>query len=108
MISTLFNTSASNFGHAAMRAVKVHVDTPIDMKLASHGPGEDHAYVEITAPNGFARQIPIDRSRLLERRDEDVDFTDHDVCQLIVDDLTDRIEAAVDEAVRDIDETPRR
>lgn len=99
MISTLFNTSASNFGHAAMRAVKVPVDTPIDMKLGVHGPGEDHAYVEITAPNGFTRQIPIDRSRLLERRDEDVDFTDHDVCQLIVDDLADMIKAAVAEAL---------
>lgn len=108
MISTLFNTSASNFGHAAMRAVKVPVDTLIDMKLGTHGPGEDHAYVEITAPNGFARQIPIDRSRLLERRDEDVDFTDHDVCQLIVDDLAGRIKTAVAEAVRGVDETPRR
>lgn len=99
MIGELFNTSASNIGHAAMRAVKAPVDTLIDMKLGTHGPGEDHAYVEITAPNGFARQIPIDRSRLLERRDEDVDFTDHDVCQLIVADLADRIKTAVAEAL---------
>ena len=108
MISTLFNTSASNFGHAAMRAVKVPVDAPIDMKLGANGPGEERAYVEITALNGFTRQIPIDRSRLLERRGEDVDFTDHDLCQLIVDDLADRIKSAVAEAVRGVDETPRR
>lgn len=41
MISSPFNTSASNFGNAAMRAASrpIPLDAQVEMRLDAHGPG---------------------------------------------------------------------
>ena len=64
MISSPFNTSASNFGNAAMQTADVPWDTPVKMRLGADGPGETGAYIEVSTTRGFAKRIPIDEARL--------------------------------------------
>jgi len=55
MISSSFNTSASNFGNAAMQTADVPWDTPVKMRLGADGPGETGAYIEVSTTRGFGR-----------------------------------------------------
>ena len=98
-ISSPFNTSASNFGNAAMQAANVPWDTPVEMRLGADGPGETGAYIEVSAPRGFAKRIPIDEARLSECRQELDGPAGIKLCQQLVDDLSARIRTAVKEAV---------
>ena len=47
MISSPFNTSASNFGNAAMQTADVPWDTPVKMRLGADGPGETWGVSEL-------------------------------------------------------------
>ncbi|MFD0994956.1 hypothetical protein HNR16_001471 [Pseudoclavibacter chungangensis] len=100
MISSPFNTSASNFGNAAMQTSDVPWDTPVKMRLGADGPGETGAYIEVSTTRGFAKRIPIDEARLSECRQEQDGAAGIALCQQLVDDLAARIKTAVAEAVR--------
>lgn len=100
MISSPFNTSASNFGNAAMQTADVPWDTPVKMRLGADGPGETGAYIEVSTTRGFAKRIPIDEARLSECRQEQDGAAGIALCQQLVDDLAARIKPAVAEAVR--------
>lgn len=99
MISSLFNTSASNFGNAAMQAASVPWDTPVDMRLGAEGPGETGAYIEVSSPRGFVKRIPIDEARLAECRQENDGPTAMVLCQQFVDDLSAQIKTAIRDAL---------
>lgn len=99
-ISSPFNTSASNFGNAAMQTAGIPWDTPVEMRLGADGPGETGAYIEVSTTRGFATQIPIDEGRLSECRHEEGGPAGIALCQRLVDDLAAQIRTAVKEAVR--------
>ncbi|MEU3307990.1 hypothetical protein [Nocardiopsis sp. NPDC006832] len=107
MISSPFNTSASNFGNAAMQTSDVPWDTPVKMRLGADGPGETGAYIEVSTTRGFAKRIPIDEARLSECRQEQDGAAGIALCQQLVDDLAARIKTAVAEAVRGRTARPR-
>jgi len=100
MISSTFNTSASNFGNAAMQTAGIPWDTPVEMRLGADGPGETGAYIEVSTTHGFAKRIPIDEARLSECREEQEGPAGITLCQQVVDDLVAQIRTAVKEAVR--------
>ncbi|OIU87701.1 hypothetical protein [Microbacterium sp. AR7-10] len=99
MISSLFNTSASNFGNAAMQAASVPWDAPVEMRLGAEGPGETGAFIEVSSPLGFMKRIPIDEARLAECRQENNGPTAMALCQQFVDDLSAQIRTAVRDAL---------
>ncbi|WP_431794916.1 hypothetical protein [Micrococcus luteus] len=98
MIHSLFNTSTSNFGNAAMQAANIPSDTPVEMRLGAEGPGEHGAYIEVSGQSGFHRTTPIDDARLTGCRQEDDGPTSMVLCQQLVDDLATQIRTAVDDA----------
>ena len=59
MISSPFNTSASNFGNAAMQTADVPWDTPVKMRLGVDGPGETGAYIEVDGSAGTVRPLDV-------------------------------------------------
>lgn len=95
MITSPFNTSASNFGNAALQAANIPWDAPVDMRLGAEGPSETGAYIEVSNPHGFLKRIPIDEARLAECRQEEALA----LCQRFVDDLSAEIRTAVREAL---------
>lgn len=99
-ISSPFNTGASNVGNAAMQAANVPWDAPVEVRLGADGPGETGAYIEVGAPPGFVRRIPIDEKRLTKCRQEQDGPAGIALCQQLVDDLAARIRTVVKEAVR--------
>lgn len=98
MISSVFNNSASNFGNAAMRAARVPLDAPVEMRLGAEGPGEIGAFIEVSSPRGFVKRIPIDEARLAECRQQNDGPTVMTLCQQFVDDLSAQIKSAVRDA----------
>lgn len=95
MISSPFNTSASNLGNAAMRTANIPWDTPVDMRLRAEGPGQTGAYIEVSGPRGFLKKVPLDEARLAECRQEDALA----LCQQFIDDLSAQIRTTVGEAL---------
>lgn len=98
MITSPFNTSASNFGNAAMQAASIPGDAPVEMRLRAEGPGENGAYIEVSSQSGFLRRILIDEARLAECRQEDDGPAAMALCQQLVHDLAAQIRTAVDDA----------
>lgn len=98
MITSPFNTSASNIGNAAMQAASIPWDAPVEMRLGAEGPGENDAYVEVSSHGGYVRRISIDNARLAECRQEDDGPTAMGLCQQLVDDLAAQIRTAVCDA----------
>lgn len=98
-ISSPFNTSASNVGNAAMQAANIPWNASVEMRLGADGPGEKGAYIEVGAPPGFLRRIPIDDGRLDASRQGDGTRA-MALCQQLVDDLAAQIRTAVKEALQ--------
>lgn len=98
MITSPFNTSASNFGNAAMQAANIPWDTPVEVRLGAEGSGENGAYIEVSSRSGFLRRILIEDARLAECRQGNGGPTTMAVCQQFVDDLAEEIKAAVCDA----------
>ncbi|SDS58105.1 hypothetical protein SAMN04489860_1868 [Paraoerskovia marina] len=100
MISSVFNTSASNFGNAAMQAAQIPWNAPVEMRLGAQGPSENGAYIEVSSQDGYLERIPIDDGRLNECRQEGSGPTAMALCQQMVDELAARIRTAVEEALK--------
>lgn len=100
MISSVFNTSASNFGNAAMQAAQIPWNAPVEMRLGAQGPSENGAYIEVSSQDGYLERIPIENGRLNECRQEDDGPTAMTQCQQLVDDLTAQIRTSVEEALK--------
>jgi len=98
MISSLFNTSASNFGNAALQAAHIPWDAPVEIRLGADGPGETSAFIEVSNHRRFLKRIPIDEARLTECRQENDGPTTMALCQQFVDDLSAQIKTAVGQA----------
>ena len=104
MIGEFFSISASNIGHAAIRAASrpISQDEPATIRLASHADsGGDEIYVEVRSPAGFSRDIRIGSGKVHSiQMIKDLGAC-RAACQEFIDDRAGCIRAAVLEAQAD-------